>query len=169
MREVSNSPSPPKSKVGKTKYLYEKLAGVENNPREQTNYIYDKRIKSFTDLLFKLQYAHNIYINLDLKNEELNNRSRRVKYYVGPGNNSSMIKGLLKRRYWWVMSEDRNQCSFVWTQIKINAIFDKQKRASKVECHYRTQKYEEEEAQEKQKKHRGTKSEMTQKINKGTS
>lgn len=78
-------------------------------------------------MLFKLQLAHNIYINLDLKPEDISNKNRRMKYYVGPGNNSAMVKGLLKRRFWWQASEDLKQCNFVWTQVKINRIFDKQK------------------------------------------
>ena len=30
----------------------------------------------------------------------------RAKYkaFIGPGNNSSLIKGLLKRRFWWVVN-----------------------------------------------------------------
>lgn len=83
------------------------------------------------DLLFKIQIAHNIYINLDLRNEDISNKSKRVKCYVGPGNNSAMIKGLLKRRYWWVISEDRTECNFVWTQIKVNAVFEKQARSAR--------------------------------------
>ena len=38
-----------------------------------------------------------------------------------------MIKGLLKRRFWWTIVDERNtDCHFVWTQIKINDIFNKQ-------------------------------------------
>ena len=72
------------------------------------NLIYDKRIKSYTELIWKLHYAHNIYINLDLKPEELNYKTRRLKAYVGSGNNSAMIKGLIKRRYWWALSDDKS-------------------------------------------------------------
>lgn len=56
---------------------------------------------------------------------------RRVKYYVGAGNNSAMIKGLMKRRFWWVSSEDPDECCFVWTQIKVNSIYQKQQSGTK--------------------------------------
>ena len=40
-----------------------------------------------------------------------------------------MVKGLLKRRYWWTFSDDKSECSFIWTQIKIPKIFQKQKKS----------------------------------------
>jgi hypothetical protein len=31
-----------------------------------------------------------------------------------------MVKGLVKRRFWWTISDERTQdCNFVWTQLKI--------------------------------------------------
>lgn len=48
-----------------------------------------------------------------------------------------MIKGLLKRRYWWNFSEDKNECHFVWTQIKVNSVFQKQRKAGKAVKLYR--------------------------------
>lgn len=69
--------------------------------KEEVNMVYERRIKSYTDFLYKMQYAHNIYINLDLRSEELSAKGRRVKYFMGPGNNSAMVRGLLRRRYWW--------------------------------------------------------------------
>ena len=33
---------------------------------------------------------------------------RKYKAFVGFGNNSSMIKGLLKRRFWWTITDDCN-------------------------------------------------------------
>lgn len=89
--------------------------------------VYELRIRSYTDFLFKLFYAHNIYINLDLKNEELAVKGRRVRCYVGPGNNSAMVTGVLKRRYWWQFTEDINESCLIWTQLKCGNIFDKQK------------------------------------------
>lgn len=55
------------------------------------------------DFLFKLQIAHNISISLDIKFADLSCRPKKLKAYVGPGNNGSMIKGLLKRRFWWTI------------------------------------------------------------------
>lgn len=57
----------------------------------------------------------------------MGNRPKKLKAYVGPGNNGAMIKGLLKRRFWWSIVDERtDDCQFVWTQIKVNEIFGKQ-------------------------------------------
>ena len=88
--------------------------------REEQNVVYDKRIKSYLDFLWKNQFSHNIYINLDLKVEE-NIKSKRLKAYISLGNNGAMVKGLLKRRFWWNFVDERTgDCDFVWTQVKVN-------------------------------------------------
>ena len=84
-------------------YLYEKLANKQLSLHHQENYVYDKRIKSYTEFLWKCLLAHNVYINLDLKLP--NSSFKKFKAYVGYGNNCNMIKGLLKRRFWWAISE----------------------------------------------------------------
>ena len=69
--------------------------------------------------------SHNIYINLDLLGSQIFFKKRKA--YVGIGNNCNMIKGLIKRRFWWIIVDELNdECSFVWTQLKINSIFHKQ-------------------------------------------
>jgi hypothetical protein len=41
-----------------------------------------------------------------------------------------MIKGLLKRRFWWTVVDDYSEdCVCVWTQLKNNKIFMKQASA----------------------------------------
>lgn len=52
------------------------------------------------------------------------------RVFVGLGNNSCMIKSILRRRFWWNIVEDKSQidtCQFVWTQLKINTLFKLQK------------------------------------------
>jgi tubulin monoglycylase TTLL3/8 len=50
------------------------------------------------------------------------------KYYLGPGNNSKLVKQLLSSRWWWVRvpEEEKDSANFVWTQWKewpvINAL-----------------------------------------------
>lgn len=52
-----------------------------------------------------------------------------MKFFVGFGNNSAIIKGIMHRRYWWQLvdkiSDDTN---FVWTQLKVGDYFKKQSR-----------------------------------------
>ncbi len=79
------------------------------------------------DFLFKVQVSYNFSTCLDIKYEDMGNRPKKLKAYVGPGNNGAMIKGLLKRRFWWSIVDERtDDCQFVWTQIKVNEIFGKQ-------------------------------------------
>lgn len=65
------------------------------------NPIYERRIKSYTDFIWKIMLAHNIYNNLDFSSKQIS--KQKIKAYVGPGNNCNMIKGLLKRRFWWTV------------------------------------------------------------------
>lgn len=75
--------------------------------------------------------AHNIYIDLDLEAASLTNKKYKpCKAYIGYGNNSNMLKGLLKRRFWWIVSEEMTEdCAFAWTQVKINKIYEKQEKS----------------------------------------
>jgi hypothetical protein len=52
-------------------------------------------------------YAHNIYINLDLKLDDLNSRPKKLKAFVTLGNNGAMVRGLMKRRFWWTLVDER--------------------------------------------------------------
>lgn len=40
-----------------------------------------------------------------------------------------LIRELMKRRFWWQIVEDRNNwdVNFVWTQLKVQDYFNKQK------------------------------------------
>jgi hypothetical protein len=93
------------------------------------NHVYEKRIKSYLEFLWKNQFAHNIYIKLDLAHHDISNRNKKLKAYVATGNNGAMVRGLLKRRYWWeLVDEISSDCQLVWTQSKVNEIFRQQKK-----------------------------------------
>lgn len=71
--------------------------------------------------------AHNIYFNLDIG--IAHSSIKKLKAYFGSGNNCNMVKGLIKRRYWWTVSDELTEdCLFVWTQLKVNKIFERQER-----------------------------------------
>lgn len=42
------------------------------------------------------------------------------KYWVGIGNNSAVVKSVLKQRYWWQKAtrEEFSDCDFIWTAWK---------------------------------------------------
>ena len=64
--------------------------------------LYMKKLKSFLDFIFKINYSNQIYISLQLSNANI----RKYKAYVGNGNNSLLIKSLLKRRFWIEFAEN---------------------------------------------------------------
>jgi hypothetical protein len=50
---------------------------------------------------------------------------------VGKGNNGMLIKDLLKKRWWWNISEEKGKRfnSFIWTQLKEKSYYlNKEKR-----------------------------------------
>ena len=49
------------------------------------------------------------------------------KYWVGGGNNSNLIKSVLKQRYWWQCGSEedfKSDCDFIWTAWKKNRHID---------------------------------------------
>jgi hypothetical protein len=55
----------------------------------------------------------------------------KVKFYVGGGNNSNLIKGLMKRRTWFQLTDKVQEAQFAWTQIKVPSIFASQPKGEK--------------------------------------
>ena len=88
--------------------------------------LYMKKLKSFLDFIFKINYSNQIYISLQLA-EDLSDM-RKYKVYIGKGNNSLLIKSLLKRRFWMeiVDSIEEEGINFYWTQNKVNKVHYKQ-------------------------------------------
>ena len=51
----------------------------------------------------------------------------KYKAYIGSGNNATLIKNLIKRRFWWTVTDNKStDINFVWTQLKYNDYFKKQ-------------------------------------------
>lgn len=47
------------------------------------------------------------------------------------GNNSMLVKGLMKRRFWWTQEEDYKKANFAWTQLKITSFYQLQKKSER--------------------------------------
>ena len=62
---------------------------------------YWRKLKNFFDFLFKVNYSNNIYISLELNKPDENVNYTKYKVFIGKGNNSLLLKSLLKRRFWW--------------------------------------------------------------------
>lgn len=62
----------------------------------------------------------NCEIKVPKKNE------KKFSYFVGNGNNKNLIVSILKKRWWWAEAEDISSANFVWTQLKIGSVLQKQ-------------------------------------------
>lgn len=62
---------------------------------------YNKKLKSFLDFIFKVNFSNNIYVDLRISKYEYPKDCKNYKVYVGRGNNSTLVENLLKRRFWW--------------------------------------------------------------------
>jgi len=55
-----------------------------------------------------------------------NDEQSQLKYFVGKGNNSKLIKTIMAKRWWWNLETKEENSNFVWTQLKIYSIYEKQ-------------------------------------------
>ncbi len=98
------------------------------NCNEDYDGMYMKKLKSFLDFLFKVNYSNNIYVCLSLSSKDESINTYKYKAYIGTGNNSLLIKSLLKRRFWIEIVEniDTIGINFYWTQNKSDELHKKQ-------------------------------------------
>ena len=83
-----------------------------------------EKILNYIDFLWKVNYSNGLFVKS--QPEEV-----VYKAYVGGGNNSLMIKSIIKRRFWWSIADKAEGSNFVWTQLKVNSIFKEHQKASK--------------------------------------
>jgi hypothetical protein len=69
-----------------TKALHKKTMTFQLNNDGDLNY--HRKIKSYLDFLFKVNFTNNIYVNLDINYEEYTYGTIRYKVFIGKGNNS---------------------------------------------------------------------------------
>ena len=81
-----------------------------------------EKILYYLDFLWKINYSNGLYIK---------SAPDDVCYraYIGGGNNSLMIKSILKRRFWWNISDRQEGCNLVWSQLRQTGIFKDQEHS----------------------------------------
>eukprot|EP00919_Chromeraceae_sp_WS-2016_P046937 GHVR01111324.1.p1 GENE.GHVR01111324.1~~GHVR01111324.1.p1 ORF type:complete len:108 (+),score=7.88 GHVR01111324.1:1955-2278(+) len=82
-------------------------------------YLFEKnqtKIELYKDFLWKINYSNRFYI---VPPEE----ETAYKVYIGKGNNSNLIKGIIRRRSWWIVVDQPSQANFLFTQLKSNEYF----------------------------------------------
>ena len=75
----------------------------------------------YWDFIFRVNFTNGLYVCT--RDEE-----RPLKFFVGFGNNSALIKGMLRRRYWWQSTDKPEEANFIWTQLKLSDIFKGQRK-----------------------------------------
>ena len=79
--------------------------------------VYEAKVKAYREFVFVIHFAHSRFDSIVIPSEPVL-PELRYKAFVGRGNNCLLLKGLLRKRYWWVFEEDVTKCQFVWTQLK---------------------------------------------------
>lgn len=99
---------------------------------------YMKKFKNLMNFIFKVNYSNNIYIALNVLRVTEIPVIHRFKVYIGRGNNSLLVKSILKRRFWWEITNNIEEegISFYWTQNKVDKIHNLQRQGikSKPKC-----------------------------------
>ncbi len=78
--------------------------------------IYEKKITTLIEFLYKVNFSNSIYVDLSLTGNTNRYIKKTYKVFVGPGNNSELIKSVVKRRFWLELATNKSDSNFIWTQ-----------------------------------------------------
>ena len=109
-----------KNNVEKMKTISPKIP--KQNIRKQKPFSIPFDTYYYRDLLWKVAYSNNQIFVPPLEYEH------RLKVFIGKGNNGGLIRGLVKRRIWFSITDRLEDANFVWTQLKIISYFDLQQK-----------------------------------------
>lgn len=79
------------------------------------------KVNKFKEFLFLINFSNKIYRELDFIKYD-----SAFKVYIGKGNNSNLIKAIMKRRFWFESTKKIEEAHFVWTQLKEESVYDRQ-------------------------------------------
>ena len=106
----------------------EKIGGTVMVPRRHSKkFTPPFETYHYRDLLWKVNYTNCRIVEPPLEYEH------RIKVFVGRGNNSYMVKALISRRQWLVLTERIDDAHFVWTQLKHLPLLNKQSSSKPIE------------------------------------
>lgn len=57
------------------------------------------------------------YHGLQQKKSEYE-KKQFIKAHVGKGNNAGLVKELIRKRWWWAVSQEKIDCKLIWSQSK---------------------------------------------------
>lgn len=90
--------------VGRKDYF---VFGLSERPQDSIN-----KIENYRDFLWKINFSNSLFVEPELDGD------KPYRVFIGKGNNSMLIRGLLKRRFWWVIVDRPENAHFLWTQLK---------------------------------------------------
>lgn len=70
----------------------------------------DIRDKVYLDFLSKLRQSNGVKLG--------DFGLRYFRFYIGSGNNSKLVKRVVKKRWWWIASDSIKDAQFIWTSVK---------------------------------------------------
>jgi hypothetical protein len=73
--------------------------GLSDNAFKSTEGAQTKvKLDNLWDFIFRVNYSNGLYVCV-------RDEDRPLKCFVGFGNNAGIIKGVIRRRYWWQFSD----------------------------------------------------------------
>lgn len=96
---------------------------------------YQRKIKNYLEFIFKVNFSNRIYVDLALTKADDLGRIPKFKVFIGAGNNSLLVKSIIKRRFWWQVTHNINDSDidFYWSQNTIDKAQSWQKVVGKIE------------------------------------
>lgn len=79
-------------------------------------------IAYYRDFMWKVAFSNQHQLKVIIE---------KPRVYIGKGNNSRLVKSVMKSRWWWALEKDECNSNFSWTQLKISSIYVSQKQAKK--------------------------------------
>ena len=89
--------------------------------------IYQKKICSYLEFLYKVNFSNNIYVDLSLSGPI---KQYRVK--IGRGNNRQLVSSILKRRFWFEVTNSNEDLAFIWSQDTKSIIHKSQMQSTDI-------------------------------------
>jgi hypothetical protein len=83
------------------------------------NFVNEVKEKSFETLLYQVNLSNGLYSDASLASPKCQFQKKTgFKAYVCKGNNGHIIKTILKKRWWWTLTDkcDPDEWDFIWTQ-----------------------------------------------------
>lgn len=81
--------------------------GLSERPQDSIN-----KIEIYRDFLWKINFTNGLFVEPEAEID------RYFKVFIGKGNNSMLVRGLMKRRFWWTIVDKPEDAHFSWSQLK---------------------------------------------------